>query len=272
MPAGLGPWLRRTREARDLSLNEVEEALRIRKRYLQALEVGDYAALPGPIQARGFIRNYARFLQLSVEEALARYEAEVVGRPFQPRMQSIDLRPNQMGLDRPTVFAPPPSAEEESSGFSTSLPPITWVLLGAMVLFGLVALISLLYLQFGDALSQPEVAPTATAEATPLAINTTEAETGPEFSPAADGTLAVRLIPRAHAWIRVIADDNVVFQGVATPEEPIDAVASNRCIVETGNGGAFQLLLNGEDFGLLGEQGQVVRRAWSPSGEIAPGG
>mgnify|MGYP006281685913 CR=1 FL=1 len=272
MAEGLGLWLRRTREARGLSLDEVEEALRIRRRYLHALEVGDYAALPGPIQARGFIRNYARFLQLPTDEALSRYQAEVEGRPFQPRVQSTELRPHQLGPDRPTVFAPPPSAEEEARGFSTRLPPTLWVLIGAMVIFGLVALVSLLYLQFGDAFSSSPSAPAPTLAATAVAVSTPVSENAREFSPAVDGTIAVRLVPQAHAWVRVVADDTVVFQGVATPEQPIEAVATERCTVETGNGGAFELFLNGEDYGALGNQGEVVRRAWTPAGEVEPEG
>ena len=72
MTDSLGIWLRRSREARKQDLDEVVRSLRIRRRYLQALEMGDYEALPGPIQARGFLRNYARFLGLSVEDVLAR--------------------------------------------------------------------------------------------------------------------------------------------------------------------------------------------------------
>ncbi len=272
MAEGLGLWLRRTREARGLSLDAVEEALRIRRRYLQALEVGDYAALPGPIQARGFIRNYARFLQLPTDEALARYQAEVEGRPFQPHLQSVEPRSHQLGPDRPTVFAPPPSEEEEAGSFSRRLPPVLWVLIGATALFGLIALASMLYLQFGDALSDAGGAPPPTLVATAVAVSTPAFENPREFSPAADGTIAVRLVPQAYAWVRVVADETVVFQGVATPGQAIETVANERCTVETGNGGAFQLYLNNEDYGALGEQGQVIRRAWTPAGEAAPEG
>ena len=76
MTEGLGLWLRRAREAQQLTLDDVEKKLRIRRRYLQALEAGDYSALPGQIQTRGFLRNYARFLGVPPEEALARYEEE----------------------------------------------------------------------------------------------------------------------------------------------------------------------------------------------------
>ena len=88
MVDGLGLWLRRARENRQLSLADIERELKIRSRYLQALELGDYATLPGVVQARGFLRNYARYLGLPVEEAIARYEAEISGNPLQPRDMS----------------------------------------------------------------------------------------------------------------------------------------------------------------------------------------
>ncbi len=62
MTDSLGVWLRRSRETRQLDLDDAACTPRIRRRYLQALEMGDYEALPGPIQARGFLRNYVRFL------------------------------------------------------------------------------------------------------------------------------------------------------------------------------------------------------------------
>ena len=40
MSDGLGLWLRRARETQQLTLEDVEKALRVRRRYLQALEVG----------------------------------------------------------------------------------------------------------------------------------------------------------------------------------------------------------------------------------------
>jgi hypothetical protein len=76
------------------------------------------------------------------------------------------------------------------------------------------------------------------------------------------------LEPQEHAWISVSADAAIIFQGVATPGQPIQATASETLIVATGNGGAFKLYVNGDDWGLLGDQGDVVRRAWSPEGEL----
>ncbi|MDB5813468.1 MAG: helix-turn-helix protein [Rhodocyclales bacterium] len=56
--------LREAREARGLSVVEVAQHLKLTPRQVEAMEAGDLAHLPGPAFARGFVRNYARFLHL----------------------------------------------------------------------------------------------------------------------------------------------------------------------------------------------------------------
>jgi transcriptional regulator with XRE-family HTH domain len=61
--AGIGPALRRAREARGVSLDAVSRSTRIRPRYLAALEDDAGSdAFPGPIYARFFLKEYARYL------------------------------------------------------------------------------------------------------------------------------------------------------------------------------------------------------------------
>ena len=69
----LGQVLRHAREARALALDEVEMQTRIRVKYLQALESGDLSVLPSVTHARGFLRNYAQFLQLDTNSLLAEF-------------------------------------------------------------------------------------------------------------------------------------------------------------------------------------------------------
>lgn len=72
----LGERLRTAREERGLSLAEAATATRILPRYLQALEAGDFASLPGDVYARGFVRNYAQLLDLPSEELILLYRQE----------------------------------------------------------------------------------------------------------------------------------------------------------------------------------------------------
>ncbi len=59
-PQSVGERLRILREAAGLDLNDVGTKTRIPLRHLEAIERGDYAALPSPTYALGFTRSYAR--------------------------------------------------------------------------------------------------------------------------------------------------------------------------------------------------------------------
>jgi len=69
----LGDLLRRSREDEGLSLAQAEEATRIRREFLQALEDEEFARLPAPVYVKGFLRNYATYLGLDPQQVLALY-------------------------------------------------------------------------------------------------------------------------------------------------------------------------------------------------------
>lgn len=75
----LGQMLRQAREARGLDLDEVEMQTRIRAKYIQALETGDLSVLPSVTHAKGFLRNYAAFLQLDMNLVMAQFAAMTGG-------------------------------------------------------------------------------------------------------------------------------------------------------------------------------------------------
>ncbi|MEX2143898.1 MAG: RodZ domain-containing protein [Anaerolineales bacterium] len=64
----VGQRLSQARQARNLDLSEVARATRIRSHYLRALEQGEFGELPSPAQMRGFLRTYAKFLELETQE------------------------------------------------------------------------------------------------------------------------------------------------------------------------------------------------------------
>lgn len=64
MDTGVGATLREARSRRKIDLAEVEAAIKIRARYLQAMENEEWDALPGGAYTRGFIRTYASYLGL----------------------------------------------------------------------------------------------------------------------------------------------------------------------------------------------------------------
>ncbi|MFH1494253.1 MAG: RodZ domain-containing protein [Pseudomonadota bacterium] len=68
---GAGASLKRERENQGLSTFDVARALRLSEKQIVALEMDDYAKLPGRTFVRGFIRNYARLMQLDPEPLMA---------------------------------------------------------------------------------------------------------------------------------------------------------------------------------------------------------
>lgn len=74
MPESLGATLRRARDRRGLALSDVEAAIKIRARYLQAMEDEEWDALPAGSYSRGFIRTYATHLGLDGERLAGEYK------------------------------------------------------------------------------------------------------------------------------------------------------------------------------------------------------
>ena len=75
MPDTIGQRLKKAREYRNLTFEKVEEATHIRSQFLQALEADDFSAMPSPVQARGFLRNYAQYLGLDLDQIIEELQA-----------------------------------------------------------------------------------------------------------------------------------------------------------------------------------------------------
>lgn len=71
-----GVRLKRARESQGLSIIDVARALRLSEKQIAALEGDDYQKLPGRTFVRGFIRNYARLVQLDSEPLMAHLSFE----------------------------------------------------------------------------------------------------------------------------------------------------------------------------------------------------
>lgn len=103
----LGDLLREARTSRGLSLFDAERGTRIRQKYLAALEDDNLAALPSPVYARGFIRNYALYLELNADEVLRMFDEE--SQPTRNRIRAARGEP---------AATPSPKERKGSNGIS----------------------------------------------------------------------------------------------------------------------------------------------------------
>ncbi|MFK2825059.1 helix-turn-helix domain-containing protein [Bacillus sp. B190/17] len=73
----LGNRLREAREAKGLSLADVQEITKIQKRYLTGIEEGNYDMMPGKFYIRAFIKQYAEAVGLDHEQLFEEYKSEI---------------------------------------------------------------------------------------------------------------------------------------------------------------------------------------------------
>ena len=73
----IGQQLKQAREARHLTFKKVTQATHIQARLIEAMEDDDFESLPSPVQARAFLRLYAEFLELNLDDLIARQRGGV---------------------------------------------------------------------------------------------------------------------------------------------------------------------------------------------------
>jgi cytoskeletal protein RodZ len=189
-----GEELRRQRELRQVSLEEIADSTKVNLRFLEALERNDFDALPGGLFTRGFIRAYATYVGLDpeatvsaylfqVEEDHERAERRAQRNPDQPRLEPSEAPP-----------APRPWLLPAAGG------------LGAVVIVTALLLWWLLPAgeeePAGDAAAGPETAAEAVREATPQAP-AGESGREPAESPPAPRESVLELAVQRSAPIRV---------------------------------------------------------------------
>jgi len=122
--ARFGETLRAQREKKGITLEQAASDTRIREKFLKALEDSDYQTLPGAVYTKGFLRNYAEYLELPTEDLVVQFHQE----RDQP--------------DAPRTFKPLNPIARRSYVFTPA------VLVPVVVLAGIVLFVSYLYYQF----------------------------------------------------------------------------------------------------------------------------
>ncbi|MGD2206961.1 MAG: DUF4115 domain-containing protein [Anaerolineae bacterium] len=287
----LGEWLRQRREELDLSLEQVGEHTRIRVRYLEALEAEDFDVLPDVLVGRGFLRNYAAYLELDLQEALARYSEKVA--PPEPELLPV-AGPSPFTSE---PFRPVPLHKMPGEGVPRGL------LIGLLVI--LVAALSLLtwwrYPLLRDLLAREKptvvgafTTPTERTEDTdlPMATRTSTATPLATSLPAtalateAASTLGLTLTPTSTplpsltptlpiytgiflelvltdtSWVQISVDGVRQFQGELEADTYKSWYGEERIELRIGNAGGVLVTVNGQNLGTLGGSGEVVDRVF----------
>lgn len=247
--ASFGEELRREREIRGISLKEIADATKISKRFLEAIEKNDHRTLPAPVFTRGFVREYARYLGLNVEEMVNRYNFASAGdeRVEKPHMHPVNPAPVRDISPRPQPKRgiPPAYARVDRN--------ILLLLLIAAA-FGAVAYWAVLNKRIGLPQNEAEAVPPVVSS--PVRPRPVPAPA----KPADDSTLRLTVEVTNNSWVTLEADGKTVVNAEMTPGERRSFEATDGFRFRTiGNAAGLRLTLNETPVPPLGEEGEVVK-------------
>jgi cytoskeleton protein RodZ len=301
----LGEKLRKQRELLGLSLEDVERHTHLRMHYLKALEAGDLSGLPSPVQGRGMLGNYARFLGMDADALLLQFAEGL--------QASLAAKQVNKPSRRPPVRRQP----------VTSVSPLRRLLSVDFLVGGFIVLFILGFVIWGGSRiagmnsqeaestatpSPPSIADVLIAGSTEESIPSTPSQEGDEqadlsltptleavlvelpgegFNGEGDGTateeleemappeqdssaLQVYIIVRQRAWMRVTVDEVVEFEGRVSPGSAHPFSGNESIEILTGNGAALDVFFNQADLGPLGAFGEVVQRVFTVQGVQTP--
>lgn len=107
----LGLTLQREREAKGLTIEAVMEATKISRINLVAIENGDRSSLPHPVYTKGFVKSYARLLELDADELSMAVDREYQSESMDVEEMAYDVSPGaEKALQEPDA----PSAKKRS--------------------------------------------------------------------------------------------------------------------------------------------------------------
>jgi cytoskeleton protein RodZ len=245
MPA-LGDRFRAAREARDLSLSEVSEQIRIRSVYLAAIEEENWKAIGAAVYVRGFLRTYARFLGLDPEDVVSAFNAAVrpAEEPASPAPMSVERAAKRGSL---MVWI--------AAGVATLL--VAYVFYNALTLRSQAPPIA-------AASTSPSPLPSIVASAPGASASLGAAPTSGAAAAASPSAAAntLALVLSAPSWLRVTVDGSVSMEGTF-PAGTAKTFHGKNALVRIGNAGGVEIYVDGKDVGKLGKAGDVAERAFA---------
>jgi cytoskeleton protein RodZ len=275
----IGRFLEQKRKERGLSLEEVEQATKIRKRYLTGLERDNYSILPDAVYARGFLKTYANYLGLD-GEALSR-QLKSSRKTRRERGINYNSGP-ESDFEKPLIT---PSGLRGAQKRMVSTSAIVTLIVAVLAL---AAVIGALYFVGRGVQVSKEDSPSGKSPLRQEQQNAAGREKASEAGSAKEGavgsngtatgdqkpavakqsappdTLRVLVNVRERpSWILIRTDGTAVYEQVAQPGFSKTFEAEQRLFIKSGDAGAVTVKINGQDVGPLGGAGEIVARNYT---------
>lgn len=285
-----GDRLRREREMRGITLDEITESTKISRRHLEALETEHFDQLPGGVFNKGFVRAYARFLGIDEDQAVADYSAASNEQPEPENKFPLEIH------EKP---------KRNLNSRRSSLPLVFAVaaLIGVLVGYGFwvkykahnpVPVENAQQSAPASATPEPQTNaanPQSATSPTPDSTNDSATATKPAQSegaaaarpaepkrqaipaqssdaPAAINAFSVEIVAKEDSWVSIVADGKSVMERVLTADKRKNIKAGKTLVLRTGNAGGIEVSFNGRPLGVLGNENEPRTLTFNASGLV----
>lgn len=264
----VGEILKKAREESGRDLKAISQILKIRYDYLHAIEEGDFKLLPEDVYIKGYIREYAEFLNIDPETALQAYAQQKASskdkteipvaihrsdKKFKIKYVSIPLLLIVFGLILFFVF---PSSKEEREPSQISINndviPLSKIDSSEVTPFPLE--------------TKKEVSPSKNKEEvfTPPRDTTKNTDISKEHirENVVKTSLPLHVLKVTATdtvWLLVTIDKTIQKEMLLKPGETVMFQAKEDFSLKVGNAGGVEVVFDGKKIGKLGKQGQVIK-------------
>ncbi len=248
-----GDYLRKEREAKKVSLEEICQATKIRRTILEAIEGDRPEVLPPDVFVKGFIEAYARYIGLVPEEVLFRYNEWKRG------------------------YLAKKGTEEPFSEREKEIPK-KYIIAGTILLVIIMIFFLLLLghnsgegkgevsitgdrtgqkdVSSSDNLQPPSFVPSA-KESTPQPPPEGAVQENEESLPGREHVLAIEASEMT--WIEIKEGSSAPFDVTLSPGERYTCRGTHTFELLIGNAGGINVIFDGKELGKLGEKDQVIK-------------
>ena len=299
-----GDRLRREREMRGITLDEITESTKISRRHLEALESEHFEQLPGGVFNKGFVRAYARFLGIDEDQAVADYSAasneqpepenkfpleihEEPKRELNPRRSKVPLvfalaalvgvlvgygfwmksKQHASATVEPRPTAPASAVTEPKAQAPAPQPEISSSAESAKTSTDSTPL---------KPATKPAVPPEVAHETEAVQPSSGHTSTAagdvsadaPPSSAVKENAFFVQVKAKEDSWVSIIADGKSVMQRVLTADKQKKIKAGKSVILRTGNAGGIEVSFNGRPLGALGNENEPRTLTFNASGLV----
>jgi len=260
----IGHELKRCREAKGLTVEQLADKTKISVKFVQNLEQGQYQFLPD-VYIRAFLKTLALEVGLDQEVILRQYQ-HALQKPAEPKVEAVKKIPEEsrkpapglrmqslrlMSKSQPivkaiekTIAEPPPFFTDLKMNSKTT---------GAMTA-GVLGLIILIFIFF----ALPKKENRTTVDETDRQVSLTSAEAEPEspVMPSEESVLTIKAVQ--NTWLRIVFDDSIADEVTFSPGDIRSWKSHSKFYLRIGNVGGVEMVLNGKNLGAPGQGPQIA--------------